>query len=71
MVGKKLLSKGSRLTLIHSVLSSILIYYLSFFKAPITVINATEKVMRDFFWDRGDLVGGDHLVGRVASLLVT
>ena len=63
LVGKKLLSRGGRLTLIHSVLSSLLIYYLSIFKAPISVINSLEKMMRDFFWEEGDLGRGAHLVG--------
>ena len=60
---KAFLSRGGRLTLIQSVLSSLLIYYLSLFKAPISVITTLEKIMRDFFWEGGDLVGGDHLVG--------
>ena len=60
---KAFLSRGGRLTLIHSVLSSIPIFYLSLFKAPTGVIKAVEKVMRDFLWEGGDLLGGDHLVG--------
>ena len=60
---KAFLSRGGRLTLIHSVVSSIPIYYLSLFKAPIGVIRAIEKVMKDFLWERGDVLGGDHLVG--------
>uniref|UniRef100_A0A803PZS1 Reverse transcriptase domain-containing protein n=1 Tax=Cannabis sativa TaxID=3483 RepID=A0A803PZS1_CANSA len=56
------LSRGGRLTLIQSVLSSLPIYYLSLFKAPKIVIKAIEKMMRDFFWEGGDLAGGDHLV---------
>ena len=63
MVGKKLLSRGGRLTLIQLVLSSLPIYYLSLFKAPISVITRLEKLIRDFFWEGGDLAGGDHLVG--------
>ena len=60
---KAFLSRRDRLTLIHSVLSSILVYYLSLFKAPIDVIIVLEKVMKDFLWEGGDLLGGDHLVG--------
>uniref|UniRef100_A0A803PW65 Uncharacterized protein n=1 Tax=Cannabis sativa TaxID=3483 RepID=A0A803PW65_CANSA len=56
------LSRGGRLTLIQSVLSSLPIYYLSLFKAPKMVLKAIEKMMRDFFWEGGDLAGGDHLV---------
>ena len=59
---KTFLSRGDRLTLIHYVLTSIPIYYLSLFKAPISVLNSMEKIMRDFLWDGRDLVGGDHLV---------
>ena len=46
---KAFLSRGGKLTLIHLVLSSLLIYYLSIFKARINVINSMEKMMRDFF----------------------
>ena len=59
---KAFLSRGGRLTLIHSILSSLPIYYLSIFKALISVINSMEKLMRDFFWEGGDLGGGEHLV---------
>ena len=58
---KAFLARGGRLTLIHYVLSSIPIYYLSLFKAPIT-LTSMEKLMRDFFWEGGDQVSGDHLV---------
>lgn len=57
---KAFLSRGGRLTLIQSVLSSIPIYYLSLFRAR--VIEAIEKLMRDFLWEGGDLLGGEHLV---------
>uniref|UniRef100_A0A803QQM3 Reverse transcriptase domain-containing protein n=1 Tax=Cannabis sativa TaxID=3483 RepID=A0A803QQM3_CANSA len=56
------LSRGGRLTLIQSVLSSLPIYFLSLFKAPKVVLKELEKMMRDFFWEGGDLAGGDHLV---------
>ena len=59
---KAFLSRGGRLTLIQSVLSSPPIYYLSLFKAHMKVITSLEKLMRNFFWEGGDLVGGDHLV---------
>ena len=59
---EKSLSRGDRLTLIHSVLSSIPIYYLTLFRAPTSVLNSMEKIMRDFFWVGGDQVGGEHLV---------
>ncbi|PON81162.1 hypothetical protein TorRG33x02_230460, partial [Trema orientale] len=57
------LSRGGRLTLIESVLSSIPIYYLSLFRASCRVIEEViEKLMRDFLWEGGDHLGGDHLV---------
>ena len=48
---KAFLSRGRRLTLIQSMLSSLPIYYLSLFKAPISVINSMEKMIRDFSWE--------------------
>ena len=42
------LSRGDRLTLIRSVLSSLPIYFLSLFKMPQGVANNVEKLMRDF-----------------------
>ena len=59
---KVFLSRGGRLTLIHSVLAAITIYYLSPFKALVAVLTSMEKLMRDFLWDGGDLLGGEHLV---------
>ena len=59
---KAFLSRGGRLTLIHSVLTALPTYYLSIFKAPIGVLHSIEKIMRDFLWDGGDMVGGEHLV---------
>ena len=59
---RSFLSRGGRLTVIHSVLESLPIYYLSLFKAPMGVLHSMEKLMRDFLWDGGDMVGGEHLV---------
>ena len=59
---KAFLSRGGRLTLIHFVLSAIPIYYLSLFKASISMLNSMEKLMRDFLWEGGNLVGGEHLL---------
>ncbi|KAL5539932.1 hypothetical protein UlMin_042971 [Ulmus minor] len=69
-VGKRLdgwkkvfLSKGGRLTLIQSVLSSFPIYFMSLFKMSKLVAGTLEKMMRQFLWDR-DLGGkGRSLVG--------
>lgn len=46
------LSIGGRITLINSVLSSLPLYFFSFFKAPKKVINEIEKVQRQFLWGR-------------------
>ena len=46
---KKLyLSKGGRLTLLKSTLSSFPIYYLSLFTIPTHVANKLERLQRDF-----------------------
>ena len=48
---KKLyLSKGRRLTLLKSTLSSLPTYYLSLFTIPSHVANKIEKLQRDFLW---------------------
>jgi len=48
---KKLyLSKGGRVTLIHSTLSSIPTYYLSLFPIPVSVAKKLERLQREFLW---------------------
>jgi hypothetical protein len=48
---KKLyLSKGGRVTLIHSTLSSIPTYYLSLFSIPVSVAKKLERLQREFLW---------------------
>jgi len=44
------LSKGTRLTLINSMLSNIPTYYLSLFPIPIRVANRLDKIRKDFLW---------------------
>ncbi|XP_062118257.1 uncharacterized protein LOC133831865 [Humulus lupulus] len=56
------LSRGGRLTLIQSVLSSLLVYYLSLFRIPKNVVEVIEKLMCDFLWEGADKSGADHLV---------
>ncbi|XP_030509342.2 uncharacterized protein LOC115724026 [Cannabis sativa] len=58
----RILCNGGRLTLIQSVLSSLPLYFLSFFKVPKSVTKALEKMMRDFFWEGNESTCGDHLV---------
>ena len=43
-------SKGCRLTLLKSALSSLPTYYLSHFTIPTHVANKIEKMQRDFLW---------------------
>jgi hypothetical protein len=60
---KLYLSKGGRLTLLRSTLSSLPTYFLSLFTIPISVAQRIEKLQRDFLWDG---MGNDfkhHLVG--------
>jgi len=44
------LSKGGRITLIKSTLSSFPTYFLSFFPLPSTVAKRLEMIQRDFLW---------------------
>ena len=46
----KTLSIGGRLTLVKSVLSSLPIYYLSLYKAPVAVMDQIEGLMKNFLW---------------------
>ena len=56
---KMYLSKGGRLTLLKSTLSSLPTYFLSLFTIPTHVANKIERLQRDFLW--GD--SKTHLVG--------
>ena len=47
------LSKGGRVTLIKSTLSSLPTYFLSLFPLPVSVAMCIEKIQRDFLW--GDI----------------
>ncbi|KAK2423204.1 hypothetical protein QL285_033672 [Trifolium repens] len=47
------LSIGGRVTLINSVLSSLPLYFFSFFKAPVCVIKELVGIQRKFLWGGG------------------
>lgn len=48
----KFLSIGGRITLINSVLNSIPIYYISFFKNLRVVLKMLIRIKREFLWRR-------------------
>lgn len=48
----KLLSRGGRLQLLNSVLSSIPIYFMSCFRLPDWVIRKIDRIRRDFLWGK-------------------
>ena len=59
---RQYISKGGRLTLIRSTLSSLPIYFLSLFRMPKTVCSRLEKIQRDFLWGGGNHERKPHLV---------
>jgi hypothetical protein len=50
------LSKGGKMTLIKSTLSSLPTYFLSLFPIPVNVALHIDKIQRDFLW--GGVGGG-------------
>ena len=56
------ISKGGRLTLIQSTLSSLPIYCLSLFRLSVSICSRLEKIQREFMWSGGSLVKKTHLV---------
>uniref|UniRef100_A0A2N9HCD7 Reverse transcriptase zinc-binding domain-containing protein n=1 Tax=Fagus sylvatica TaxID=28930 RepID=A0A2N9HCD7_FAGSY len=56
------LSKGGRLTLLKSTLSSLPTYYLSLFTIPISVANRIERIQCNFLWGSYGEGGTHHLV---------
>ena len=51
---RKLLSFGGRLILLKSVLSSLPVYFLSFFKAPTGIISSIESIFLKKYWGGGE-----------------
>ena len=67
---KKLyLSKGGRLILLKSTLSSLPIYFLSLFTIPTHVANKIEKLQRDFLWgdSKTHLIEWDKFCAPIAN----
>ena len=46
----KFLSFGGRLILLKFVMSSLSVYFLSFFKAPSCIISSIESIFKSFFF---------------------
>lgn len=51
---RKHLSLGGRITLINSVLSSLPIYFLSFFKIPKRVVSNIIRLQSNFLWGESE-----------------
>ena len=56
------ISKGGRLTLIQSTLSSLPIYCLSLFRMPVSICSRLEKIQREFLWSGCSMAKKTHLV---------
>ena len=56
------ISKGGRITLIRSTLSSLPIYYLSLFRMSQKICTRLERIQRQFLWGGGSLEKKPHLV---------
>ena len=60
----KFLSLGGRLVLLNSVLSSIPIYFMSFYKFPGWVVKQIDKIRRNFLWK-----GAEYSITKKHSLI--
>ena len=58
----KYLSKGGKLTLIRSTLSSIPTYFMSLHIIPVAMAKRIEKLQRDFLWGYDEGVNRYRLV---------
>ncbi|RVX22609.1 putative ribonuclease H protein [Vitis vinifera] len=61
---RQFISKGKRITLIRSTLSTIPIYYMSMLRMPRVVRLRLKKIQRDFLWGGRKLEKKSHLVKR-------
>ena len=48
-----MISFGSQMTLVESVLESLSLYYVSLFRAQASVLQSLERVGKNLFWRRG------------------
>ncbi|RVW44349.1 LINE-1 reverse transcriptase-like [Vitis vinifera] len=65
---RRYISKGRRLTLIRSTLSSMSIYFMSLFCMSRKVRLILEKIQKDFIWGGGALVQKPHLVSSLKQV---
>ena len=65
---RKILLFGARLILLKSVLSSLLVYFLSFFTAPTGIISSIESLFKFFFWGVVRML--EKLLGLTGTLYV-
>ncbi|RVW83126.1 putative ribonuclease H protein [Vitis vinifera] len=56
------ISKGGHITLIKCTMASLLIYNMSLFRMPKSVVKRLEKLQRDFLWGGGSLERKVHLI---------
>ncbi|WKA02181.1 hypothetical protein VitviT2T_020399 [Vitis vinifera] len=59
---RQYISKGGRITLIKSTMTSMPIYQIPLFRMPKLVARKLEKLQRVFLWGRGNLEKKTHLV---------
>ena len=59
---RQYISKGGRITLIKSTMTSMPIYQMSLFRMPKVVARRLEKLQRDFLWGGRNLERNTHLV---------
>ena len=59
---RQYISKGGRITLIKSTMTSMPIYQMPLFRIPKVVARRLEKLQRDFLWGGGNLERKAHLV---------
>ena len=62
LVKRSHISKGGRLTLIRSTLSSMPIFLLSLLCVPRVVRQSLERIQRDYLWGGGALEKKIHLI---------